>query len=116
MFAEINLRGKKSLLGCSYNPHKSETRKHLGAVGKNLDSYSSKYENFILLGDFNVTPTEDAIEEFMKVYNSKNLVKGPTCFKNPDQPSYIDLILTNKIKSFQTSQIIENGISDFHKW
>ena len=85
------------------------------AVGKNLDSYSSKYENFILLWNFNVEPTEDAMEEFLKVYNLKNLVKGPTCFKNFDKPSCIDLILTNKTKSFQTSQIIETGISDFYK-
>ena len=53
IFVEINLRKKKWLLSCSYNPQKSEIRKHLGAVGKNLDLYSSKYENFILLGDFN---------------------------------------------------------------
>ena len=81
----------------------------------NLHSYSSHYKNFILLGDFNVEPTEDAMEEFMKVYNLKNLVKGPTCFENPDKPSCIDLTLSNKSKTFQTSQIIETGISDFHK-
>ena len=46
-----------------------------GAVGENLDSYSSKYEKLILLEDFNVESTEDAIEEFLKVYNLKNLVK-----------------------------------------
>ena len=51
MFTEINLRKKKWLLSCSYNSQKSEMRKYLGAVGKNLDSYSSKYENFILLGN-----------------------------------------------------------------
>ena len=62
MFVEINLRKKKWLIICPYNPEKSETRKYLGAVGKNLDSYSSKYEKFILLGDFNVEPTEDATE------------------------------------------------------
>ena len=50
------------------------------------------------------------------IYNLKNLIKGPTCFKNPDKPSCIDLILlTNKIRSFQGSHIIETGISDFHK-
>ena len=85
------------------------------AVGKNLDSYSSKYENFVLLWDFNVEPTEDATEEFLKVYNLKNLVKGPTCFKNFDKISCVDLMLTNKTKSSQTSQIIETGISNFHK-
>ena len=32
MFVEIKLRKKKWLLSCSYNPQKSEIRKHLGAV------------------------------------------------------------------------------------
>ena len=58
-FVEINLKKKKLLLSWSYSPQKSQVRKYLGAVGKNLDSYSSKYENFILLGDFNVKPAGD---------------------------------------------------------
>ena len=86
---------------------------------ENLASYITyieiPYENFILLEDFNVEPTEDAMEEFMKVYNLKNLVKQPTCFKNPDNPSCIDLMLTNKSKRVHTYQIIETSISDFHK-
>ena len=49
----------------SLNPQKSDTRKHLRAVGKNLDTNSSKYENFILLRNVNVEPTEDAMKEFM---------------------------------------------------
>ena len=39
----------------------------------------------------------------------------PTCFKNPDNPSRIDLILTNRSISFQNSGVIETGLSDFHK-
>ena len=39
----------------------------------------------------------------------------PTCFKNPDNPSCIDLILTNCSRSFQNSSVIETGLSDFHK-
>ena len=45
----------------------------------------------------------------------KNLVKEPTCFKNHINPSCIDLILTNRSRSFQNTSVIENGISDFHK-
>ena len=52
MFVEINIRKKKWLISCSYNPHKSEISKHLKALGMNIDSYSSKYENYILLGRF----------------------------------------------------------------
>ena len=51
----------------------------------------------------------------MKLYNLKNLIKGPTCYKNPDKPSCIDLILSNRSKSFHSSHIVETGISDFHK-
>ena len=50
-----------------------------------------------------------------KHLNLKYLVKEPTCFKNPGKPSCIDLNLNNKSKSFQTSQVIETGISCFHK-
>ena len=55
-FVEIHLRKKKWLPSPSLNPQRSDIRKHLRVVGKNLASYSSKYENFILLGDSDVKP------------------------------------------------------------
>ena len=39
----------------------------------------------------------------------------PTCFKCPGNLSCIDLLLTNKPLSFQTTTVIETGLSDFHK-
>ena len=35
---------------------------------------------------------EGAMKEFMKVYNLENLLKEPTCFKNPDRSSCNDVI------------------------
>ena len=115
MFIEINIRKAKWLINYSYNPHKADIKNHLKAIGKNLDSQSSKYDNFIALGDFNVEPTEIAMSNFMEVYNFKNLTKGPTCFKNPSKPSCIDLILTKRKKQFMPCALIEMGFSDFHK-
>ena len=100
MFVEINLRKKKWLLCVSYNPHKSLIEKHLRVIGKNIDLCSGIYENFVIMGDFNIEPTENAMEEFIKLYNLKKLIKGPAYYKNPDKPSCIDLILTNRGKSF----------------
>ena len=40
---------------------------------------------------------------------------GLTYFKNPDNPSCIDLFLTNRQQYFQQTCAIETGISDFHK-
>ena len=112
---EINIRKKNWLLVCTYNPNKNLISSHLKEIGKNLDNYSSKYDNFILLGDFNSEPTESAVRDFCEIYSCKNLIKDNTCFKNPSKPSCIDLIITNRPKSFQNSVTVETGLSDFHK-
>ena len=52
---------------------------------------------------------------FCDFYEFKNLIKDATCYKNPENPSRIDLILTNNPNSFQNSGVIETGLSDFHK-
>ena len=43
------------------------------------------------------------------------MIIKPTCYKNPDRSSHIDLILTNCSRSFQNSCVIETGLSDFYK-
>ena len=50
--AEINLHKKKWLINCSYNPHKSNINR-LNIISRSLDTYSTKYENIVLLADFN---------------------------------------------------------------
>ena len=92
---EINIRKKKWLLVCTYNPNKNLISNHLKEIGKNLDNYSSKYDNFILLGDLNSEPTKSAVRDFCHIYRCKNQIKDNTCFKNREKPSYIDLITTN---------------------
>ena len=80
-----------------------------------MDNYSVKYDNFILLGDLNSVPTESAVKDFCETYSCKNLIKDNTCFKNLLQRSCIDLIITNRPKSFQNSVAVETGLPDFHK-
>ena len=54
-FVELKLRKKKWLLCCSYNPHKNQISNHLKEIGRNIDAFSSNYDNLILLCDFNPT-------------------------------------------------------------
>ena len=49
------------------------------------------------------------------MYNLENLINEPTCFKSDENPSSIDIILTNKKASFQNTMTVETGLSDFHK-
>ena len=72
------------------------------------------YENFILMGDFNSEVRESPMIDFMNTYNLENLIREPTCFKIPDNPTSVDLMLTNRPKSFMLSNVIETGLSDFH--
>ena len=48
-------------------------------------------------------------------YILSSLIKEPTCYKTPVNPSCIYLILTNSPRSFQNSSIVEAGLSDFHR-
>ena len=112
LFVEINLRKKKWLL---YNPNKNLISNHLNELGRHLDLLCSSYDNFLLAGDFNVESDSTYMADFCDLYNLKSLIKEPTCFKSLCKPTCIDLILTNKKRSFQNSTTIETGLSDFHK-
>ena len=52
---------------------------------------------------------------FCVTYHLHNLIKDPACFKNPDKPSCIALLLTKFSKSFLKSETLETGLWDFHK-
>ena len=99
IFIEINLRNRKWLLGGTYIPHKILAPRHLEKIGITLDLYLEKYDNILLMGDYNCEIVEQAMHVFCETYNLTSLIKVPTCFKNQDNPSCIDLILTNKPKN-----------------
>ena len=67
------------------------------------------------MGDFNVEPNDATMKNICQIYGCKNIVKDKTCFKNPINLTCIDLIITNRPKSFQETEIIETGLSDFYK-
>ena len=72
-------------------------------------------EKYLLIGDFNAEERETCMKEFLYQYNLSNLVKEKTCFKSINNPSCIDLFLTNHPKSFQNTKTISSGMSDCHK-
>ena len=55
------------------------------------------------------------MKNFCQIYNFKNLLDRPTCYKNPTNPSCVDLIITNKTRTFQNSCTFETGLCGFHK-
>ena len=115
VFVEINLVKKKWLINFSYNPHKNNIGSHLNVITKALHTYYGKYENVVFLGDFNAGIEQTTMKSFCESYNLTNFIKQPTSFKNPEKPSCFDLLLTNRPKSFQSTHVIETGLSDFDR-
>ena len=52
---------------------------------------------------------------FIELNLRKKKIKVPTCFKNPNFPTRIYVMLTTSYRSFHNSCAIETGLSDFHK-
>ena len=48
--------------------------------------------------------TLSIFSEFCETTNLKSLVKEPICFKSLENPTSIDLILTNRLKCLQNSK------------
>ena len=115
LFIEINLRKQKFLLFGSYRSPRQEAEYFLKLVNFALDTYRQTYDRFILIGDFNLNETDPLMSEFLHNNDSKNLVKENTCFKNPNNPSCIDLFITNSSVSFQNTTTLASGLSDGHK-
>ena len=118
IFLEINLRKIKFLL---FGGYRSDHPKY--GIGKEIflkqltsavDKYNA-YDKFLLAGDFNIPNNDEVLEDFMADLDCKCLVKEPTCFKSNENPSKIDLFITNFPLSFQNTTAIDTGLSDFHR-
>ena len=68
VFIEINLRSRKWLLGCSYNPHRDNITPQLRNISTASDKLTTDYENVILLSDFNVEVEEKNLSNFVSIH------------------------------------------------
>ena len=118
--SELTIAKKKWLCLGIYQPAAPE---NLVSFFEQLTGSLSKerefYANFIILGDFNIDVKVaarelDKFDEFCDLFNLTNLIRNKTCFTR-NHKSAIDLILTNKPKSFRNTFITEAGLNDFHK-
>ena len=54
------------------------------------------------------------MESFCDNYSLKSLIRQPACYKDFEKSTYIYLILTDMPRNFQSTDVIETGLSDFH--
>ena len=113
LFIELNFRKAKWLLFGTYHPPVQSGSYYFNNLDKALDLYSH-YDKKLLHGDSN-TEVSNVLSIFLYQHDLENLVKDNTCFKNANNPSTIDLFLTNNSLAFQSTTTTLTGLSDCHK-
>ena len=81
LYAEVKLRKQGWLINSSCNLNKSMINQHMDVLGKNIDLYSSTYENFIFLDNFNAAMEHSALKDFCNLHSHTSLIRS--CRKNP---------------------------------
>lgn len=88
---EINLRRKKWLLFCNFNPHKTLIKDYFTRISKQRDSLSTKYDSILILSNFS---SKESMTTFCHIYGLKSTINEPTCYNNPNNPTCTDLSTT----------------------
>ena len=83
-------------------------------VTKALTFYKEKYNNILLMSDFNMTSENRHQKDFTDSNDFENLIKEPTCFKSTS-PTTIDVFLTNRKGWFMKSSANKTEMSGHHK-
>ena len=109
---EINLRKEKWLVISIYRPLLQKSEYFLNSLTNVIDYFANTYDNHLILGDFNLEPTNSALIGLLDSNSLTNLIKTNTCFKV--KSSCIDLILTNMKFPFKFTSTYETGISGHH--
>ena len=85
-----------------------------------IDKATRKYDRIIIIGDINTNSCDKSIQGFSSltelcdIFCLENLMRDTTC-ETSNSSSSVDVILTNKNRSFQNSSTVATGLSDVHK-
>ena len=66
---------------CIYRPPSQNKQYFFKKLSKIIDHFSSIYDDYIILGDFNMKPGDSILKAFMQSHNLFNLIKSNKCFK-----------------------------------
>ena len=119
---KITISKRKWCLTFAYRPpYNNNKATFLMELDKRLCNIARKYENILIIGDLNINfdnlkkgDTHSHMSDLCDTFSISNLVNGVTCVKSQNGTS-LDVMLTNRPRSFHNTRLIETGLSDCHK-
>ena len=103
---EFTVKNQRWLCVGIYRPPSQNEKYFIDHLSKTLGQLSRQYDKTVLIGDFNLTIDNKSLENFMTTFDLERLIKKPTCFQSSN-PTYIDLILTNKKEFLRTLTLLK---------
>ena len=101
-----------------YRPPNTNKETFFSDLSTSLNRALDRYDNIIVMGDINIDTHNEKDPGFVKlasfcdVFGLSNLVTSKTCFTK-NHSSSIDVILTNRPRSFQKTSVFETGPSNY---
>ena len=77
----VSLRKREWFLNCSSNPHQNLISNHLECLNRLIDEHNNSFDNFIFIGDFNVSTNRNSMINVCDLNGLRNLINIPTCYK-----------------------------------
>ena len=116
LLVEVIFDKIKMFVICIYRPPNIQVSHLCYAIEQMSAKCLCEGQFLILIGDLNVNFNEKHHElcDIMDIYSLKDVIKGATCFKNCENPTKLDVILTNKPRSLAGTLNTDIGVSDFH--
>ena len=69
----------------------------------------------MIAGDLNVEVNLECMKTLCETYVLNSLFKVLTCYTNQEKFSFINLLLTKRSNTFQSSSVVDTELSDSHK-
>ena len=104
-----NLRTRKWFLNCSYKPHQNITLNHLKCLTRLIDKDINSFDNFIFIGDFNVSINHNSMIDFCDINGLKILLVFQHVIKN-------FIIQPALIYFWQTAQVTFSTVKYLKVW
>ena len=79
---EFSISNKKWLLLWTYDPPSQNELSFINEIKLALNFFSSLYENFLLLGDFNLSTENPSFKNPLNIFDLESLIKISTCYKS----------------------------------
>ena len=114
LILEVYQNNRKWLFQRIYEPGNQNDIEFLNRIRAILDYNFQKYDNGTIIGDFSISTENTNLQSMMKAFNLNDSIKEPVCFQS-NNPSQIDLILTNQKRMYKFSNTVETVLSDHHK-